>query len=188
MKNVVSAACLLTLVTAPVWAQGPGGPGAAPQKIGLAQGLQRAYAGLKTNLIQSAKKMSEADYGYRPHADSRTFGQLFGHVANAQFGQCSGIKGEPNPQQGVDFETKTTKAEFVKALADSFAYCDPIIAALTDETAAQFVPQGRNEVVRAVSVAGLLSHSNEMYGTSAAYLRAKGIVPPSTERAQQPRR
>jgi hypothetical protein len=174
-------------MAASVFAQGPGGPGGAPQKTGLAAGLQRAYAGIKGNVTQSAEKMNEADYGSRPHADSRTFGQLFGHIANAQFGQCSGIKGEANPSQAVDFETKTTKAEFLKALADSFAYCDPIIAGLTDESLLQYVPQGRNEVVRAISVTGLIAHSNEMYGTAAAYLRAKGIVPPSTERAQQRR-
>ena len=36
---------------------------------------------------------------FRPTPDIRTFGQLWGHVAEAQFGQCAGIKGVPNPRQ-----------------------------------------------------------------------------------------
>lgn len=50
----------------------------------------------------------------------RTHGKLFGHVANAQFNECSAASGVPNPNMGVDNEQKTTKAEIVKALADSF--------------------------------------------------------------------
>jgi hypothetical protein len=45
------------------------------------------------------------------------------------------------------------------------------------------VKQGQNEVARGSIIAGLTSHNNEMYGTGAAYMRAKGLVPPSTERA-----
>ena len=116
---------------------------AAPQKISLAAGLQRTYAGVKLNLTEMAAKMPEADYGFQPTKDVRTYGQIFGHVANAQFGACSVAKGEANPNQGNDNEKKATKAEFVKALADSFAYCDPVFAALTDETAVQLVKQGK---------------------------------------------
>jgi hypothetical protein len=32
-----------------------------------------------------------------------------------------------------------------------------------------------------------VSHDNEMYGTGAVYMRAKGMVPPSTERANAAR-
>jgi hypothetical protein len=78
---------------------------------------------------------------------------------------------------------KTTKAEFVKALADSFAFCDDAFASLTDATAMQMVTRGRGQQTRAWVLADLIAHSNEMYGTAAVYLRAKGIVPPSTDEA-----
>jgi hypothetical protein len=73
----------------------------------------------------------------------------------------------------------------VKALADAYAFCDDAVKGLTDANVAELVKQGQNEVARGSIVAGLTSHNNEMYGTGAAYMRAKGLVPPSTERQQQ---
>jgi uncharacterized damage-inducible protein DinB len=167
-----------------VFAQGGGAqPPAGGQKIGLAMSLQRSYNGIKTNLTAAADKLAEADYGFKPGSmpEVRTFGQLFGHVANSQFAQCAALKGVANPNQGTNNEQKTTKAEFQKALADSFAFCDDAIAALTDANVTEMVKQGQNEVTRAAIAAGLIAHDNEMYGTAAVYLRSKGVVPPSTE-------
>jgi hypothetical protein len=160
----------------------------APQKISLATGLQRGYNGIKLNLTEMSTKMPDADYTFAPTKDVRTFGQLMGHAANAQFNACAVAKSEPNPNQGNDNEKKATKAEFVKALADSFAYCDGAFAGLTDTSAMEFVKQGQNEVMRAVPLANLVAHSNEVYGTAVPYMRLKGLVPPSTERAQAPRK
>jgi len=143
----------------------------------------QAYQGLKTNLTQAADKMPEADYMSKPSTmpEVRGYAQLFGHVANAQYGGCAAARGMANPNQGNNLETKTTKAETVKALADSFAFCDPAFASLTDQSALELVQQGQRQVARGGVLAGLLAHSNEMYGTAGVYLRAKNIVPPSTE-------
>ena len=183
-KRVFCSASGILFMAVAAGAQQPAG-----QKVGLATTLQRAYAAIKTNLTQSAEKMPEADYNSKPSTmpEVRTFGKLFGHVANAQFGSCAAAKGVPNPNQGNDLETKTTRAEFVKALADSFAFCDDAFSSLTDQNALEMVKQGQNEVARAGVLSNMIAHSNEMYGTSAVYLRAKNIVPPSTENAAQGR-
>jgi hypothetical protein len=189
MTRTVCLTTLVLLSASVASAQGqPTPPPAAPLKLSLAAALQRSYAGVKLNLTQEAEKMPDDQFGFKPTPDVRAFGQLFGHVANSQFNACSAAKGVANPNQGNDNEKKTTKAEFVKALADSFAFCDDAFASLTDETAMQFVKQGQNEIVRGAVLAGLIAHSNEIYGTGVVYLRLKGIVPPSTERAQQMRR
>src|SRR5262245_30409009 len=174
------SACVLVASTAQ--AQG-GAPAQPPQKISLAQGLQRAYGNIKLNLTEMSQKMSEADYTFQPTKEVRTFGQLLGHTANAQFGACAAAKGVANPNQGNDNEKKATKAEFVKALADSFAFCDDAFTSLTDANAVELVKQGQNEVARGSLLAGLIAHSNEEYGTMVPYMRLKGMVPPSTERA-----
>jgi hypothetical protein len=188
MKRVITfasaAVLLLFLVAATSYSQQP--PAAAGQKVSLATSLQRGYANIKMNLTQEAEKMSEADYMFKPGStpEARTFGQVIAHVAQSQFGQCSGVKGTPNPMQGKNLEQELkTKAEITKALADSFAICDEVFAATTDENATQFVRQGPNEVTRAAALYGVLVHGNEVYGTGAVYLRSKNIVPPSTERA-----
>jgi hypothetical protein len=189
MKRVTSfSSAALLLFAATTYSQPP--PAAAGQKVGLATSLQRGYANLKTNLTQEAEKMPEADYGFKPGTtpEVRTFGQAMAHVAQAQFGQCSGVKGVPNPMQGKNLEQDLkTKAEITKALADSFALCDDAFASTTDENAVQMIKQGPNEVTRASALYGVLVHGNEMYGTGAVYLRSKNIVPPSTENAQRGR-
>jgi hypothetical protein len=156
------------------------------QKIGLATSLQRGYAGLKTNFTAAAEKMPDADYNFKPGTtpEARTFGAAIAHIAQSQFGQCSGLKGVPNPMAGKNLEQELkTKADVTKALAESFALCDELFANLTDASALEMVKAGNNEQTRAASLYGVLVHGNEMAGTAYVYLRSKNIVPPSTENA-----
>ncbi len=185
MTRFLACASVALLAATPAFAQ-MGGP---PQKITLATGLQRAYDGVKRNLTEMAKKMPEANYTYKPHEGSRMFGQLFAHAANSMYGSCAALKGVANPNQGKNLEELLkTKAEFVAAINDAYAFCDDAVKALTDANVGELVKQGQNEVARGSIIAGLTSHNNEMYGTGAAYMRAKGLVPPSTERQQAPRK
>ncbi len=71
----------------------------APGPVGTAAGLQRSYAQMKNNITASAEKMPDADYFFKPTPDIRSYGQLWAHVADAQFGQCSGARGVANPRQ-----------------------------------------------------------------------------------------
>lgn len=181
MKRVMCLVSGLVLAVTAASAQQP----PAGQKVGPAASLQRAYAGIKANLTGNAEKMPDADFNFKPGSmpEVRTFGALFMHVANAQYGQCAAVKGVPNPNQGIDLEkTKTTKADIVKALADSFAFCDDAFASTTDENANAYITAGRNEVTRGTALFGVIAHDNEMFGTSNVYLRSKGLVPASTER------
>jgi hypothetical protein len=176
--SYLSAASLLSVAVAS--AQMP----QAGQKVGLATSLQRGYAGFKRNFTAAAEKMPESDYGFKPGStpEARTFAQVIDHIAQAQFGQCSGLKGAANPMQGKNLEQELkTKAEVTKALADSFALCDDLFAQVTDANATEMVKAGQNELTRAAALYGVLVHGNEMYGTAAVYLRSKNIVPPSTE-------
>jgi len=189
MKRVINFALAATfLVAATTYSQQPPATG---QKIGLATSLQRGYAGFKTNFTQAAEKMPEADYTFKPGStpEARTYAQVITHIAQTQFGQCSGLNGVPNPMAGKQLEQELkTKAEVTKALADSFALCDTAFANVTDANATEMVKQGMNEVTRAASLYGVLVHGNEMAGTAYVYLRSKNIVPPSTENAQRGRR
>lgn len=183
MMRVVCVMCAVVLSAGVASAQGPAQQG----PVSLSMSLQRSYAAIKNNLTLAADKLPESDYGFKPSTmpEVRTFGQLFGHVANAQFNACSAARGVPNPNMGVNNEQKTAKAEIVKALADSFAHCDPAFAALTEGNGAEMMTQGRGQMARSAILAGLIAHSNEMYGTAGVYLRAKNVVPPSTEGNQQ---
>ena len=100
MKRVMYFVSAAVLLVAPaVYSQMPAG-----QKIGLATSLQRGYAGIKTNFTAAAEKMPEADYSFKVGSmpEARTYGQLIAHIAQAQFGQCSGLTGVPNPMAGQE--------------------------------------------------------------------------------------
>ena len=184
MRTVYFVTIAVLVAAGAAGAQGP--PQQAP--VALVGYLQNAYANIKRNLTQAADKLPESDYGFKPSTmpEVRTFGQLFGHVANAQFGACAAARGVPNPNMGVNNEMKTTKAEIAKALADSFAFCDEAYASLTDQNRGQIVPRGRGQMAREAVLADLIAHSNEMYGYAAVYLRARNVVPPSSD--EQPAR
>jgi hypothetical protein len=176
-------ACLVTTSIAEAQA-----PAAQGQKVPLSEGLRRSYATIKLNLTEAAEKFSDADYSYRPSPDIRVYGGQLAHVANSQFNACAAARGIANPNQGQNLEqTKTTRADIIKALADSFAFCDPAFESLTDQGTLELVKQGNNEVARGQVLANLIAHSNEEYGIITVYLRTKGIVPPSTERAMRGR-
>jgi len=190
MKRVLYAIPVVALFATVAYSQAPGGQ-MQGQKIGLATSLQRGYNGFKTNFTAAAEKMPEADYSFKPGStpEARTYAQVIAHIAQAQFGQCSGLKGVPNPMAGKQLEQELkTKAEATKALAVSFAMCDELFANLTDASATEMVKAGQNEQTRAASLYGVIVHGNELYGTAAVYLRSKNIVPPSTENAQRGRR
>jgi uncharacterized damage-inducible protein DinB len=184
MKRVMyfaSAAALL--VASAAYSQQPPAGG---QKIGLATSLQRGYAGIKANFTAAAEKMPEADYNFKVGSmpEARTYGQLIAHIAQSQFGQCAGLTGVANPMAGKNLEQDLkTKAELTKALADSYALCDKAFADATDANATEMIKAGQNEQTRAASLYGVIVHGNEIAGTAYAYLRTKGLVPPSTERA-----
>src|SRR5579884_3431944 len=182
MKRVFSVMAACGLGAATLVAQG----GMQGQKVGIATSLQRGYAGFKNNFTQAAEKMPEADYSFKPGStpEARTFAQVIDHITQAQFGQCSALSGKPNPMQGKQLEQELkTKAEVTKALAESFAMCDPLFAEVTDANATEPVKMGNNEATPVAALYGILVHGNEMYGTAAVYLRSKNIVPPSTENA-----
>ena len=181
MKRVFCFVAGATFVASVAGAQPP-----APAPAGLAAAIQRSYNGVKLNLTETAEKVSEADYGFKPSPDIRSFGGQLAHVADAHYNFCSAAKGVPNPMQGQSLErTKTTKADVQKALADSFVFCDDAYSSLTDQSALELVTQGRGQTARGAVLANNTSHDNEEYGILTVYMRLKNIVPPSTARQQQ---
>ncbi len=150
--------------------------------------LRGAYTGVRNNIVRSAEKMPEENYGMRPgpQEEVRTFGQQVGHVARYNYLWCSQAKGEKNPSAGTDLEKLPTKAELLKALNDAFAYCDGVYAALTDTSGLEVIDitQESGRQTRNMRMALLIlnyGHNNEIYGNIVTYLRMKSIVPSSSE-------
>lgn len=143
--------------------------------------IKGVYDGLKGNLVRTAEKVSEDLYSFKPTPDVRSLGQLIGHIADAQFGICSTAAGEKPPQSGIE-KSATTKAALSKALADSVAYCDRVIAGMDDKKGMEVIKFFTGPSTRLGVLGFNTAHSYEHYGNLVTYMRLKGIVPPSSEK------
>ena len=138
--------------------------------------LKQNYARRKDEITKAAAKMPERYYSFKATAEIRTFAQQLNHIAEVQAATCGSVLGQ---KPSVD-TTKTSKAEVIAALKQSFDICDQAYNSTTDANAASMV----GSVTRLSTLWFNASHDNEMYGTIAVYLRLKGIVPPSSEHAK----
>jgi uncharacterized damage-inducible protein DinB len=142
------------------------------------------YARVKDILLRSADKMPEENYNFKPVDTVRSYGQIVGHVADAQYLFCSIALGEKNPALKIE-QTKTSKADLIAALKEAFAYCDKAYDGMTDASAAQMVKLFGNDAPRLGALTVNNMHDLEHYGNLVTYMRLKGIVPPSSEPTPQ---
>ena len=63
------------------------------------------------------------------------------------------------------------------------AYCDAVYKMQTDASLSEMITMGQSQQPRGQVLVQNISHSNEHYGNLVTYMRLKGLVPPSTERA-----
>jgi uncharacterized damage-inducible protein DinB len=141
----------------------------------------------ESKLTQLAEATPESKYGWRPGEGVRSTGEVFMHVAGANFGLPSfwGVK----PPEGFDFRTYekslTKKADIQKALAASFDHVKAALTATSDadlDKPAEFF--GMKTTVRGGYLL-VVSHVHEHLGQSIAYARTNGIVPPWSAKQQE---
>jgi uncharacterized damage-inducible protein DinB len=146
---------------------------AAPASPAAAE-YSKHFAALSQLSIAVADAMPAEKYGFRPHPESMTFGELISHIATTNYQFCAGLK-DSNPPV---LPTPSDKAAVVKFLSDSFQYCSNVINGLTEQqlAAAHNSPDGHlpgREVLLAMYV-----HVAHHRGQAEIYLRDNGIKPP----------
>jgi uncharacterized damage-inducible protein DinB len=139
------------------------------------------YMLVSGEVIAAAVKMPEENYSFKPTPDVRSFGQLVGHVADAQYLFCSTAIGDSVPSKGIEKGT-TSKADLVAALKEAVAYCGKAYAGMTDSRGSQMTKFMGFDLARLTVLSVNTAHADEHYGNMVTYLRLKGIVPPSSER------
>src|SRR5215471_15932929 len=81
----------------------------------VADAVRTAWDGAKKNIRESAVDVPEALYSFKPVDTVRTFGQIIGHVAGANYVFCAAGKGEKSPKAEDAFESLATKAAILAA-------------------------------------------------------------------------
>ena len=144
--------------------------------------LLRDWIEMKASMAKLADAMPEDKYTFKSTSAQRDFAQQVLHVASANVTNLRFLRGKAVPP--TISRTATSKADAMKAMADSFDYGDALIREQTDasmlevvETNAFLGPSSRARVVYF-----LLGHSWDIYGQMVVYLRMNGGVPPASQR------
>jgi uncharacterized damage-inducible protein DinB len=137
------------------------------------------FAISKGDVMGSVDLIPEALWSYQPTKDVRTVGQLFAHIADAQYGFCGAASTGQAVSKDIE-KTMKSKAEIVSALKEAFAYCEAAYSDMTDAKASETVPFFGMKITRLGAMDFNVAHNMEHYGNLVTYMRIKGIVPPSS--------
>jgi uncharacterized damage-inducible protein DinB len=130
-------------------------------------------------ITTAASELPESTYAFRPTPEVRSFGQLVGHVAGAQYLICGAAMGEA-PRKEDDIEkTKSSKADLVAALKASNEHCSKAYAQTDKAAQGQTKLFGENRT-RLYALTLTAPHDGEHDGNMVTYMRRTGIVPPSS--------
>jgi hypothetical protein len=135
--------------------------------------VQRYFNTIRTSLEASAEVMPAEKYSFRLTPEQRTFAEWINHSSDRNYRDCSLLRGEKAPETAKLVPSLKEKAEVMQALKDSFAYCAVALEKMDDQKAS-------SSPEMSYAFLHVIVHSNEIYGNLVGYLRASGIVPPST--------
>jgi uncharacterized damage-inducible protein DinB len=190
MSRVLTVALLLLPTALPAAAQTTDGGYVEALSGSMAAVANSMHKTIRRNLAEAARTMPAAEYSFKPTPEVRSFAELIGHVANANFFFCAQAKGEKSPATG-NYEKTVEREALLKALDESLGYCDSVYAATTDATFAEPVklaaPGPSHDAARGAVLMFNTTHNNEHYGNLVVYMRLKGHVPPSSAGAAQPK-
>jgi|HubBroStandDraft_1064217.scaffolds.fasta_scaffold50286_2 uncharacterized damage-inducible protein DinB len=161
--------------------QAPSAPPANP----ITASEKGLYTIISGSVVQAAEKMPEDNYAFKPTPEVRSFGQLVGHVADANYMFCAMAMGEANPAKNIE-KTKTSKADLVAALKDAVAYCGKTFDGMTDASGSELAKFRSFQLAKLTLLSLNTAHTDEHYGNMVTYMRLKGLVPPTSENAPAP--
>jgi uncharacterized damage-inducible protein DinB len=141
----------------------------------------------REKLIALANAMPAEKYGWRPGEGVRSTGEVFNHVAAANFFLPTfwgaKVPAGVNPQT-LEKEMSGDKAKTIDALTRSFDNVREAILAVPESDLDRRIKIfGQDATVRDAMMV-LASHAHEHLGQSIAYARSNGIVPPWSAKGQ----
>lgn len=142
---------------------------------------------MQKKFVDLANALPADKLTWRPTADSRSFAEVFLHVAAERYG-ILGMMGAEAPA-GVDrkaLEKSTTdRARVVDELNKSWEFTQKTINGMTNAEFAKLLPKLGPQANAGDVVYILVADNHEHLGQSVAYARENGITPPWTIAAQK---
>jgi uncharacterized damage-inducible protein DinB len=169
------------------WAQDkPAASPAAPTSETRAEFLDRLDF-YEQRFVSLAQAVPAEKYAWRPSEGVRSIGEVYLHVAAANYSLPRLIGAQP--PAGVDIagleKSTTDKAKIIQTMKDSFAHYRSAVLGLSDADVEKTVKLfGKERTYRYVFLF-CTGHWGEHLGQSIAYARTNGVVPPWTEEQQR---
>ena len=148
------------------------------RRYAAVEAIKLGHGGIEY-ISKSAEKVPEDLYSFQATPKVRTFGQIIGHIADANQNICAAATSGTPAKESAE-KTKTSKADLQKALAEGFAACDAAFAAMTDAKAAEMTKFFGGDQPRLAVLSFNTAHDFEHYGNLVTYMRLKGLTPPSS--------
>jgi uncharacterized damage-inducible protein DinB len=143
--------------------------------------------GVQKKFVDLANALPADKLTWRPSADSRSFAEVFLHVAGERY-QILGLMGATAPAgfDGKTFEKSTTdRAQIVAELNKSWEFAQKAINGMSNADFAKLLPKLGPQANAGDVVYILVADAHEHLGQVIAYARENGIVPPWTVAAQK---
>jgi len=142
---------------------------------------------VQKKFVDLANAIPADKFTWRPSADSRSFAEVYLHVAGERYG-ILGLGGA-TPPAGFDrktFEKSTTdRARIVDELNKSWEFTQKTINGMTNADFAKLLPKLGPQANAGDVIYILVADAHEHLGQLVAYARVNGIVPPWTIEAQK---
>ncbi len=143
--------------------------------------------GMNQKCVDLAEALPSDKLTWRPSPDTRSFAEVFLHVAGERYGILSMMGA--NPPAGFkarEFEKSTTeKDRIVEDLNQSWDFADKTINGMSNADFAKLLPKLGPQANEGDVVYILVADAHEHLGQLIAYARQNGIVPPWTVQAQK---
>jgi len=143
--------------------------------------------GVQKKFVELANAVPAEKFTWRPSADSRSFAEVFLHVAGERYG-ILGLMGATPPAgfDGKTFEQSTTdRAQIVAELNKSWEFAKKEINGMSNADFAKLLPKLGPQANAGDVVYILVVDAHEHLGQLVAYARVNSIVPPWTVEAQK---
>ena len=132
-------------------------------------------------VTRAAEQVPDSSYSYRPVPTVRTFGELVAHIAGSQDMFCAQALGENAPASDEIKRTITEKKALVAALKASTEHCKKAYALSDADAMKRTVKTFAGDRSALWALFYSTAHTSEHYGNIITYMRALGMVPPSSQ-------
>ena len=188
---ILSLVCLASILNASAVAMNARTAGnstdrTAPSYDMKAQALLDLQA-VNKKCVDLAEALPSDKLTWRPSADTRSFAEVFLHVAGERYGILSMMGAKPPAGfKAREFEKSTTeKDRIVHDLNQSWDFANKTISGMSNVDFAKLLPKLGPQANEGDVVYILIADAHEHLGQLIAYARQNGIVPPWTAQKEK---